>query len=1428
VKSVDLNLKRYTVKEGLVQSQVYTITQSPDGYLWIGTAAGLSRFDGKKFKTYYRRDGLGGNVIKCSTLDKDGNVWFGHYSGKLSKYNWKTKIITTVELTDSNVFRIISLKEDSKGNLWVATNNRGIYLNINGRWHNFTIDDGLNSNYVNDLERLENGYMVASFSKGLLRLRYDVQKGNLEIKKLTNENLLKDYFIYDVDVDLKNNTIWAATGAKGLIKFSYNRQKDTYSYIQYTAERGLRIQSIKKVKVAPDSKLWIALRNNGVLVADLNQGSDKLKFVKYLRNDLCISNNRVYDFFVDRENNMWIGTNGTGLFQYKNTNIRMMAYNLDSPVTSVWSFLEDRNKRIWIGIEGLIAVATINNLGIEKIDYLNNLNMGNMGKKQVIVIKEDKNGDIYYTSWGNGVFKINPKTLISQKFIPYKGFPQGIVKSLAFTDDDIWFVTEGSGIIRYNKKSGAAKVYTVFADGIKINRFFDIYKDQKGKLWFASFSQGVVSYDGKKFSVHNKRNGFPLKSVFSFANDPWDNVWFISYSGELAKFDGRKFTDYSFAKGIEGQPVYSAISDDSTFWVSTPEGILRFEPSDSSFSNYFSVNGFQISETNTGAAFCDSRKNIWFGMVDGILQLKPEIKKIAPFSLPLFINKVQVFFKDTPFPENNKYDYGSNNLTFYYQAVSLVNPERVRYSYLLEGYDKKWSPPFIENKATYSNLPPGEYTFKVKACDSYGRWINKAVVYHFEILTPFWRSWLFYLLIVFSVIFSAVFIYNRRVARLEKYNLELEEEVQKRVSELSGEKEKVEFAFNALRESEKKFRIFTETTESSIFIMKNGKINYINPAGEKLSGYNESELIDLNVLKLIHSDFVDQIKEYLANGFESQDLLKLEIKIINKNGDHKWIDLIIKPIVYNNENVFLGTAVNISERKIAEERLLEEKERLSVTLSSITDAVVTTDTDGNIVLMNPVAEKISGYLYKDAVGKNINDVFILKDEHSDKSNLNLFDKSLKNMEERTLEAEAVVVKDNRQKMYIEYTSSLVHSSKGEISGLVFVLRDISERKKMIGEFLKAKKLESLGVLAGGIAHDFNNILTAIIGNLSLAKMKIDAQSEAYKWIDLSEKSSFRAKGLTQQLLTFSKGGRPIKDNAPIDKLIKDTTSFILSGSNVECKVNFDENLPYVNMDSGQISQVIQNLIINAQQSMPDGGTIAVDVASCELQKSTKQPLDDGVYVEIKISDKGTGIPAEYLDKIFDPFFTTRDEGSGLGLSTAYSIINNHNGSISVESSPGKGTTFTVILPAVAVAEKKSKDKDVNINHGKGRILIMDDEELVLDTAAAMLEFLGYRVGKVINGEEALKIYQQEMGEDAFSAVIMDLTIPGGMGGKDAVREILKIDPDATVIVSSGYSNDPVMADYEKYGFKKRIQKPYNLKELSELLKSLEFSKKLSA
>ena len=390
------------------------------------------------------------------------------------------------------------------------------------------------------------------------------------------------------------------------------------------------------------------------------------------------------------------------------------------------------------------------------------------------------------------------------------------------------------------------------------------------------------------------------------------------------------------------------------------------------------------------------------------------------------------------------------------------------------------------------------------------------------------------------------------------------------------------------------------------------------------------------------------------------------------------------------------------------------------------------------------------------------------------------------------------------------------------TAILCVARDISERKKFDEERLRSQKLESLGVLAGGIAHDFNNLLTGILGNLSLAKADLPGTGTVAQRLVETEKATLRARDLTQQLLTFAKGGAPVKTETSLTGLIQDATGFAVRGTKAVCEYDCAEDLWLAEVDKGQLGQVLQNLVINAVHAMPEGGAIRLTARNLTVTPG-ELPLAPGKYVLITVRDQGLGIPPEHLAKIFDPYFTTKQSGSGLGLAVVYSIIANHAGHITVQSETGKGTIFSIYLPSTGkqpLAEKPD-ETPASLAKGQGKILVMDDEELIRNVSTAMLRQLGYEAHAANDGEETITRYLQAKKDgQPFDLVIMDLTVPGGMGGKETIGHLRQLDPQVKAVVSSGYANDPIMANFNKYGFCGVAPKPFSLQELSELLQMI--------
>jgi PAS domain S-box-containing protein len=520
--------------------------------------------------------------------------------------------------------------------------------------------------------------------------------------------------------------------------------------------------------------------------------------------------------------------------------------------------------------------------------------------------------------------------------------------------------------------------------------------------------------------------------------------------------------------------------------------------------------------------------------------------------------------------------------------------------------------------------------------------------------------------------------------------------------------------------------------------------------------------------------------------------------------------------------IFATRAAAEIERKHFEEALAAEKERLAVTLRSIGDGFITTDVSGNILMINNVAERLTGWSQQQVIGKQLVEVFHILNERSRKPCRSAVQRIIETGSAVGMATHSVLVSRDGAECIVEISASPIRDKANRRLGVVVVFRDVTEKLRNEEEHRKAEKLESLGVAAGGIAHDFNNLLTAIIGNLSLSLTKLQATDPMAERLTTAKKAAARAQELAQQLLTFAKGGAPVKKITAMGRLVKDSVSFSLRGSNVRCEFDIPDDTWSAEVDDGQISQVITNVVVNAEQAMPAGGRL---FTRCEnFMLTTEDPtltsLRMGRYVHISIKDEGVGIPEEYLKKIFDPYFTTKAKGSGLGLATAYSIIKGHEGQITVESVPGSGTTFHIYIPA---SEKKAattaeKEHGQAPKEGKGRILILDDEEAIRLLVYHTLTSLGYEVTEAADSLTAIDLYKKAMQDGKrFDAVISDLTLPGGMGGQEAVKHLIEIDPTVKAIVSSGYANDPVMSRYQEYGFCAMIPKPYEVSELSHVV-----------
>ncbi|MCF6187359.1 MAG: PAS domain S-box protein [Desulfobulbaceae bacterium] len=530
----------------------------------------------------------------------------------------------------------------------------------------------------------------------------------------------------------------------------------------------------------------------------------------------------------------------------------------------------------------------------------------------------------------------------------------------------------------------------------------------------------------------------------------------------------------------------------------------------------------------------------------------------------------------------------------------------------------------------------------------------------------------------------------------------------------------------------------------------------------------------------------------------------------------KFYEIIGTP-VFDNDGVLQRVVIlylDITRRKKYEKALRDSEDRFRDLFENATDMLQSIDPDGKILLVNKAWREILEYTEEEVTGRNIFD-FLHPDFKEDC--MNNFKQILQDGQEFTC-----------QTVFLSKTGKEIHVDgrincrlvDGKPVALRSVYRDVTEKLKMEEELRRTQKLESVGILAGGIAHDFNNLLTGILGNILLAQLKAP-EGDLAQLLKNTENAAHRAQQLTRQLLTFSKGGTPIKETASVVDIVKEVAAFTLSGSNTKWVMETEEAISPVDVDTGQFSQVLENLIINSDQAMPDGGVITISIHNYTRDEQSPDSLNGDRYVKIDIHDQGVGIAEKYLPRIFDPYFTTKKKGSGLGLATAYSTIRRHKGLLTVDSEPGLGTTMSIFLPASKGELPVKESVAPEMVKGSGRILIMDDDEVVRQVGAEMLALLGYEVVESSDGEEALKKYREaQQSGTPFDTVILDLTVPGRMGGKETIAGLLEMNPEVKAIVSSGYSHDPIMADFRNYGFSGVIPKPYSFEKLGSTVRSL--------
>ena len=610
-----------------------------------------------------------------------------------------------------------------------------------------------------------------------------------------------------------------------------------------------------------------------------------------------------------------------------------------------------------------------------------------------------------------------------------------------------------------------------------------------------------------------------------------------------------------------------------------------------------------------------------------------------------------------------------------------------------------------------------------------------------------------------------------------------------------------------------------------IFLYRYGRKKrfiYISQSSEVITGYSPEEYYKDPGLfeKLVYPEDIP-VFEYQRD-FSAMSNRPIVMRWVRRDGHVIWTEHRYNKIVNNKGNIIAveGIIKDITEQKVTEFALIGSERKFRELFNNANDMIFLCEYTGSVKIIE-VNESVINQLNFSRSRLLSMHILDLVDGGSLNSMRRILDEMTLN---KSINTEMSFINSERKGILVDL--SIRYFKIDGRDHILIIARDISVKRKYDNEIQKTQRLESLGILAGGIAHDFNNYLTGILGNISLVMINMKDEDANYPFLTEAARASYKAKDLSGQLLTFAKGGVPVKKTGDIGKLINDSVKFITSGSNVKCELTIDEGLWLTSYDEIQLTQVFDNIVINAMQAMPKGGNISIYTRNIEIFDNY-QNIKDGKYIKITIDDNGPGIDSEYLDKIFDPFFTTKSTGTGLGLATTYSIIKKHEGYIFVNSKKGLGASFIIFIPVIECEANNTFD-DFSLNNSilkknlleinNLNVLVMDDDEIILDIEKKLLEKLGYTVECVKNGEDALSTYKAHLEKGLrFDILLLDLTIKGGMGGIDTIRELKAIDFSVKAILTSGYSNDPIFDEYRKYGFSDILVKPYTIDQLKKVL-----------
>ncbi|MFQ5709499.1 MAG: two-component regulator propeller domain-containing protein, partial [bacterium] len=1030
----------FSVEEGLAQSQIAKIFQDSQGYLWLGTyGGGVSRYNGLTFTNYSTKEGLVNNIVYDILEDHQGNLWFATEGG-VCKYDGSA----FVRLTDSQFLDnqpVLALLEDRQRHLWLGTRDHGVVEFDGSEFSTYTTEQGLCNNTVCGILQDREGYLWIGTEGGISKFDGSTFVNFTEVAgtvKPSVWSMLED----------RKGTLWFGTEGDGLLEY------DRHAFRRYTTEDGLGANNVRAIAQDGQGNLWFGT-DHGVNRFD---GSDFTAFTSAQG----LSNDQIRSIIEDREGNLWFGTWGGGLDKFAGSIFAHFSTRQGLSSNLVMSILGDRSGVLWFGTWG----GGVNKYEHGKFTPITTRE--GLADNGVFSILQDRKGNVWFGT-AKGLSRFDGVRLVN--FTTENGLANNLV-NIIFEDHqgNLWIGTRGGGVSKFD---GTTFTNFTSKDGLASDNVFSIFEDQQGNLWFGTWGGGICKYDGVKFIAVPTQVDLKSNVVLAILQDTAGDLWLGTYGKGVLKYkvdrNGHlsEFDSFTTDDGLSDDAVLFMIFDDEeNLWIGTNKGLSRLdcreytETGRKVFKHYGKEKGFIGIECNRNAAFRDKNGCLWFGTIEGAMRYNPASDKPNTVEPLTHITNLRLFFEPVDWtkytgkkllqghlPAALRLPYDKNHVTFDFIGISLTIPAKVTYRYLLEGFDADWTPITKQTSATYSNLPPGDYTFKVKAANDDGVWNSEPATYHFTITPPFWRTWWFYLLAVVLSSGGVLFIVRVRTKSLEAQRVRLEQEVNNRTSELKRAKEKVE-RINA--ELEKLSLVASGTDNGVIIADATGKIEWVNAGFTRMNGYTLEALKRFKGETLIQISANPEIAENIEASIRNRASVIYESINETREGKRFWVSSTLTPIFDEHGQLkkLVVIDTDITERKETERALRESEQKYRALFDQIANPIFIFDkTSHHFLDCNKAVLRIYGYT---------------REELQTMTPIDLHPEDELEKVQRTMDVKNVDVPITYTHVTKAGKRIAVEILSDEIQyqgqpAWISIVRDVSERKRAEAEMQKAKE-----------------------------------------------------------------------------------------------------------------------------------------------------------------------------------------------------------------------------------------------------------------------------------------------------------------------------------------------------------------------------------